>query len=175
MRQSPSHDLVYQHANMRKGLGRMNSIFSEIRDASKEIIMGLTGLCSRVVLPLCLLLRTAVVGAIVEINGTALFTYDDAGRLLTMTKGAEMPVSWTKQCALTYNNDPLPVSITYADGTTAYEYDNDGLVVKRGPFDADRDPDNDLPTLIREGTVFSVTHQHRTLCDCRKWLFWAYY
>jgi RHS repeat-associated protein len=52
----------------------------------------------------------------------------------------------------TYDNDFNVASFTYAGDTTAYVYDNDGLLTGAGNFTVTRDAANGLPLAVSDGT-----------------------
>ncbi|CAB5154507.1 odd Oz/ten-m homolog 4 [Olavius algarvensis associated proteobacterium Delta 3] len=54
-----------------------------------------------------------------------------------------------------YNNDFRLTQMTYGGGTTAYSYDNDGLLTGAGSFTIARRPDNGLPQSVTGGTYQS--------------------
>ena len=53
----------------------------------------------------------------------------------------------------TYNNDFLPVSITYTGSTQSVAYDDDGLLTASGAFTLTRDAQNGYVTKVTDGTL----------------------
>jgi RHS repeat-associated protein len=83
-------------------------------------------------------------------NGTNTITYGYDGKLvISETFG----VTLNETLGYTYNNDFKISSFSYADSTTGYAYDNDGLLTGSGPFSITRDPGNGLPESLTDGTL----------------------
>lgn len=95
-------------------------------------------------------------------------TYLAGNRIDAMTMGAEslrygydgqLVTSETASGTLShttnydYNNDFNIASITYAGTTSAFTYDNDGLITGSGPFTISRNADNGLAEGISDGTL----------------------
>jgi len=95
--------------------------------------------------------------------GTTNFSYDSAGRLNQITRGAEyitteydgsLPTSVTfggivnKVVTTVYNNDFLPTLVDYQDAAVQYTYDDDGLLTQAGAFTIARDAQTGLPTSV---------------------------
>jgi len=82
--------------------------------------------------------------------GSEGITYGYDGSLVTSER---MTGSLNQTLGYTYNTDFNLTGFTYAGGTTAYTYDNDGLLTKAGAFTITRDAANGLPTAVTGGAL----------------------
>jgi len=77
-------------------------------------------------------------------------TYGYDGSLVT---SESMTGTLNQTLGYTYNADFNLTGFTYAGGTTAYTYDNDGLLTQAGAFTITRDTANGLPTGVIGGAL----------------------
>jgi len=83
-------------------------------------------------------------------NGTETVAYGYDGQLLT---SETLSGTLNQTLGYAYNTDFNLTGFTYAGDTTAYTYDNDGLLTKAGAFTITRDAANGLPTAVTGGAL----------------------
>jgi RHS repeat-associated protein len=81
---------------------------------------------------------------------TESIAYGYDGKLVT---SETMTGTLNQSLAFSHNNDFEVSSFIYADGTTDYSYDNDGLLTEAGSFTIIRNADNGLPESVSGGTL----------------------
>src|SRR4030042_1620656 len=82
--------------------------------------------------------------------GSEAITYGYDGSLVISER---MTGTLNQTLGYTYNADFNLTGFTYAGGTTAYTYDNDGLLTQAGAFTITRDAANGLPTGVTGGAL----------------------
>jgi RHS repeat-associated protein len=87
-------------------------------------------------------------GSVTRAGETIAYGYD--GSLLT---SATLSGTLSQTIGYAYNSDFLPSSLSYAGASAAYAYDDDGLLVKAGPFTISRNAANGLPESGTDGTA----------------------
>jgi len=106
-------------------------------------------------------LSSTVVG-----TDTINISYLGGNRIGGLTRGSEsisytydglLPLSFTSSgtiaqtVAIAYNNDFLPVTLTYAGGTQNLSFDDDSLLVSSNSMDITRDTENGFPIQLGDG------------------------
>ncbi|MFH1674773.1 MAG: RHS repeat-associated core domain-containing protein [Pseudomonadota bacterium] len=112
----------------------------------------------------------ALLASIETQEGSTSFEYECASKVSAISRGTER-VDYAYDASLvteealsgtinqvlgyTYDNDFNVASFTYAGDTSAYAYDNDGLLTGAGDFSITRDAANGLPLAVSDG-VFGL-------------------
>ena len=88
------------------------------------------------------------VGAVTKGGEAISYTYD-----ANLVTGENLAGTINQSLAYTYDHDFNLENFTYAGGSAAYTYDNDGLLTKAGPFSITRDMDNGLALAVSDGNL----------------------
>ncbi len=106
--------------------------------------------------------------SVVTPDGTTSIAYDSAGRVYTVSRGAESATfgydgdlltsrtlsgTLNQTLSLVYDDDFSVESVTYAGATENFAYDDDDLITGAGAFTIGRNALNGLPESVTDGTA----------------------